>query len=160
MERRGTELTDKQRRWIRDRDDNRCNFPLRWDTDTGVYSRCGRRYLTELHVHHIVPYSWASRRLGWEPDQINRPTNLITLCKDCHFRKIHAVDMLEIFQVYRDDKKAFEKMFERRRKLTENGTPYWDIRWDEVMQRIANSRTEGYAELVAFPERRIRRLVT
>lgn len=158
MERRGNELTDKQRIWVRDRDDNRCNFPVRWDTDTGVYSRCGRRLFTELHVHHITPFSWAMRRLGWQAEDINHPTNLITLCKDCHFRKVHATDMLEIFQVYRDDKKAFEKMFERRRKLTENGTPYWDVRWDDVMKRIAESRTERFVAVREFPQKRLRRI--
>lgn len=158
MERRGVELTKKQRTWILDRDDNRCNFPKHFTTDS--YDRCGRRrLLTQVHVHHIVPYSWAARRLGWEPEQINNPYNLIALCKDHHFAYIHGTDMRDIFQQYRDNKQAYQMMFERRRLLTSEGVPYWDTQWDTLLKHIAEGRTNRFtAEHSEFPMRRFRRL--
>jgi HNH endonuclease len=156
--RRGVELTDKQKNWVRDRDDNRCNFPTHW-TDSS-YDRCGRRRLfTEVHVHHIVPYSWAARRLLWTPEEINNPYNLITLCKNHHFAYVHGTDMRDIFQKYRDNKDAYREMFARRRKLTDEGIPYWDTQWDDIFKRIAEGRTDRYvASTAEFPMRRIRRL--
>ena len=157
-QRRGVELTKKQRTWVLDRDDNRCNFPTHYTEQT--YDRCGRRRLfTQVHVHHIVPYSWASRRLGWEPEDINSPYNLISLCKDHHFGFVHGTDMRDIFQQYRDNNQAFQIMFERRRRLTDQGIPYWDTQWDDVFKQIAEGRTDrrilNHSE---FPMRRIRRL--
>lgn len=158
MERRGKELTEKQKTWVRDRDDNRCNFPVSHTESS--YSRCGRRRLfTEVHIHHIVPYSWAARRLGWEPESINSPTNLITLCKEHHFAYVHGTDMRDIFERYRDNKQAYQIMFERRRQLTDQGIPYWDTQWDELFRLIAEGRTERYlAGGFEFPIPRRRRL--
>lgn len=157
-QRRGVELTKKQRNWVIERDDNRCNFPLHWTDDS--YDRCGRRRLfNEVHVHHIVPYSWASRRLGWEAEEINNPYNLITLCKDHHFAYVHGTDMRDIFQQYRDNRQAYQIMFERRRRLTDQGIPYWDTQWDDVFKRIAEGRTDRHIINVSeFPMRRVRRL--
>jgi HNH endonuclease len=158
-QRRGVELTTKQRAWVRDRDDNRCNFPTSWTEHS--YDRCGRRHFVELHVHHITPYTWAARRLGWEPEQINSPYNLITLCKNHHFAFVHGTDMREIFQQYADDKEAFAKMFARRRLLTDQGMPYWDTQWDQIFNIIAEGRTDRYvAQVSEFPLRGRRRLAS
>lgn len=157
METHRVELTEKQKDWVRSRDDRRCNFPISYDLSRGTYDRCGARW-RQLHVHHIVPQLWAARRLGWVEQQINNPDNLITLCRDCHFRKIHGTDMNEVFAVYRDDKTAFAKMFERRRELVAQGIPYWETEWDEILLRIAHSRSERVAFFNPFPipRRRLR----
>jgi hypothetical protein len=158
-QRRGIELTEKQKTWVRDRDDNKCNFPVLW-TDT-TYDRCGRRRLQyEVHVHHIVPYSWAANRLEWSPEEINHPSNLITLCKDHHFDYVHGTDMRDIYRRYRENPDTFQQMFAERRRLTEEGTPYWDPTWDHVFIAIAVGRTERRLESADWPVRRIRRLPT
>lgn len=65
---------------IRERDGYRC-------------CRCGvheEDHPTELHVHHIVP------RLEFDdPNEANVASNLITLCRSCHFEVEHTGDMEE-----------------------------------------------------------------
>ena len=64
-------ITKDQRVWIRERD----NF---------VCQMCGRK-VKYGEVHHITPYSIATKVLEWSIPMANSPTNLILLCaRPCH----------------------------------------------------------------------------
>jgi hypothetical protein len=44
---------------------------------------CGRT--VDLNRHHIIPHSFS-------PELVNTPTNLVVLCRDCHFVLGHRCD--------------------------------------------------------------------
>lgn len=149
------ELTQKQKDWIKARDDHASMFPERWDEN----SYKPTRRLGILHVHHIIPQGWGIRRLGMTASEINHPYNLITLSEYEHIDIIHAQDVPNAKKAYRGDKDAFFKMFERRRSLVDRGIKYWLDTYDEIFLRIAKSRTDRYeAAGNVFPTKRTRRV--
>jgi DNA-binding CsgD family transcriptional regulator/predicted transcriptional regulator len=81
--------------------------PKRREKDEYKCAMCGSK--SNLHIHHIVPFSWIVAKIIQENDElkvdenedelyeiiVNDPRfismdNLITVCKDCHLFKLHG----------------------------------------------------------------------
>lgn len=148
------EITSNQRKFILERDEYHCHFPIRY-TD---YSYRPSRRTDKLQIHHIVAYRFAQEYLGWSVDQINSPYNLITLSEHYHIGVIHP-DIVVAKEKYRQgDKEAFNYCFSHRRKLCDEGKPYWFTLYDEVLTRIAKERTDKHIEAGNVYPQRMRRL--
>ena len=143
-------FTKKQRGWILDRDDHRCQF--RYKGKDGKWRRCTNT--KHLDVHHIIPRGWAAAHYSKE-FAVNGPHNGITLCREHH--RGYGVDgfATSIFILHPDvevarlanrdgDKQAFARMFEHRRKLVQRGVPYWNTRWDSGFIAIVHKETLRY----------------
>lgn len=79
----GAGWTNEKKKQVRDRDARECQ-----DCGLGEDEHL-ERYGTKHHVHHIQP----SRALD-DPEELNDPSNLITLCQDCHLNKWDRVPFL------------------------------------------------------------------
>lgn len=125
-------FTERQRRWIRERDDEMCQHP-----DDSIPHE-GR-----LEVHHIEPQGWAKTILEKPEEEVDIPENAITLCANHHVgdEGIHP-DVAEAKRNYRTNPRSFSDMFaERKRKMAER-QKYWNDEWDEKMGLIARIRTD------------------
>lgn len=129
-------FTSRQKKWFKERDEYRCQFPV--DFSDRTYKPCGRP--NNLEIHHVSPQRWSKDMLRWNSDQIDAPDNGITLCRQHHQDVIHGPDMPLARANYHRDKKSYKKAFRNRNELMNAGKKYWDDRWDQVFQRIVNSR--------------------
>lgn len=130
-------LLARQYRWVYQRATNSSE----WTTNTA----------DEYHIHHIVPVSWCIRRLGVDPEDYNRPTNLILLTKEEH-QVIHP-DMRVALEMYQFNQNSIDIVMRRRWKLIEEGKPYWVTSFDNMFDKIAVERTRGMVE--PWPRRRL-----
>jgi len=124
-----------------------------------IYERAGdqsewtRNPHEEYNVHHISPVGWCVRRLGETADLYNAPERLILLTVPEH-EVIHP-DMLLARAMYAHNRKSYRIMFERRRKLTTEGKPYWVATFDNVFERIAKENTEKLMRVKQWPVRKL-----
>lgn len=107
---------------------------------SGKLSEWTRESADRVEIHHIKPVGYAVRRLGESHEVYNHPTRLILLTRDEH-HQIHP-DVPVALAFYSFNRRSFEIMFERRRKLTEQGKPYWVTFYDDIFERIARENTE------------------
>jgi hypothetical protein len=136
----GLAFNRKQKEWIRERDDNHCQFPVLW-TNHG-YTPCGKEKY--LQVHHVTPQRWARSVLKWPKDKIDSPDNGITLCSDHHQNVVHNPDMPLAKANYHRDKKSYQKAFRRRDELIEEGKVYWNTAFDALFRRIVSARNKNF----------------
>lgn len=111
-----------QRKWIRERDFNRCQFPHK--------HRCEGR----LEVHHIKPQMWGREVEGCAQEELDVPENAITLCRHSHMAIVHMG-------------LSYEDVMQRFRK----GQKYWDDRYDGQFAAYAVEATEQYEVFEPFP---------
>lgn len=122
-------FTQKQRRFFLDAFNNRCGFHTKAN---GVWLRCVNT--TELEVHHIVPRGWCKLNMR-KSFAVNGIRQGIPLCR-YHHHQVHP-DMKPALKAYREgNKQAFEQMMERRKRLNEQGRPYWNTEWDLLFIRL------------------------
>lgn len=138
----GMAYTEKQKRWIRERDKNMCQFPVSHKEDS--YRPCGKT--KQLQIHHIIPQRWARDVLKMKPHEIDTAENGITLCENHHQGFVHGIDMPEAKSNYHIDKQSYEKAFAKRNGLVAIGIAYWNTKWDDLFKRIATRRTNNYLE--------------
>lgn len=153
-------FTKRQREYFLRRDESKCQMPILKETANGGerFGRCGST--KKPHIHHIIPRGWASAWIhsGW---QVNQATNGITLCERHHVGYGMKIEEALTWSIHPDMEIArkragaspatFGEMFLQREERTKKGLPYWNTQFDFLLQRIANQRTEEFAE--AFPER-------
>lgn len=140
-------FTERQKAWIRDRDNNHCQFPNEHD--------CNGEEKT-LHVHHILP----QRYLGLFKVDADFAENGISICENAHIGngthtpdKVIHPDMREAVQHYREgDKKAYDKAFQERQKKLQQREVYWNTQWDRQLTVLALKNTNNYQE--PFPEKK------
>lgn len=122
-----------QKEWIRERDGEKCQFPVK--TSERGYVPCGRK--TNLQVHHaIVPQRWGKDR-GYREEELDTPENGVTICEQHHQGVIHN-DMLAAKLAYGQNKNSFKETFDVRNILSKMGVPYWFYLKDWDFQKIIN----------------------
>lgn len=138
-------LSAKQRKWILERDDHQCQFPV-YDEERGWHA-CGSR--DRLQVHHINPQRWGKAE-GKTEEELDRPENLLTLCYYHHQIFIHP-DMETARKDYGrqktlgiDKPDSFRWTFKKRDEAIKRGEHYWNDDWDEAMKEIAKERTDNF----------------
>jgi len=129
-------FTQKQRRWILDRDNEQCQAPFR------------HRHGGRLEVHHILPQGYSSR-MGIE--DYDYPENGITLCQVAH-DTIHP-DVPKARGDYHQDVGSFGKLREQRSEKLDKKQIYWNDDHDRQLQVVAIRRTQGYRKLFKFPDK-------
>ena len=137
---------DRQRRWVRDRDDNQCQFPVVVSDES--YRPCGSR--NQLQVHHAIVPQRLALDLGLEPADWDVKNNGITLCKPHHVGVIHP-DMVAANLARPKNAEAFTDMFQNRQMLLQRGEPYWNTNYDEFLERIINARNARFEPEHPFP---------
>ena len=138
-------ITRRQRRWVINRDDGHCQQPT--ETGGGRLEPCTLDEDDGLEVHHVKPSRWA-KMLGLDQDnEVDRPENLITLCKE-HHHDVHP-DIPRALSDYGKQKKAgvekptsFFDTFKKRNEQVERGEKYWEDENDEAFSEIARNRTD------------------
>ena len=142
-------FTANQRQWFLERDGNRCMFHY-FDLKTLRWKRCDQT--TDLQVHHIIPRGWAKHHMP--PNfQLNGSMNGITLCK-CHHVGSDSVhpDTYQANVSYRKgNKKAYEVMMTNRKKMNQQGIPYWNTRWDWMFNRLVRKATLKFIRKNPYP---------
>lgn len=104
-----------------------------------------RQASPKFQIHHIRPVGWQVYQFNEHAEEYNSPYRLILLSEHEH-HKIHP-DVIDALRDYRNgDKKAFEKMFRKRRRLMEDGRKYWVHQWDDRFLRIAHQRTIDFMQ--------------
>jgi hypothetical protein len=129
-------FSDKQRRWIKDRDENKCQAPFN--------HRCGPKRI--LHIHHILPQGYG-KEMGIE--NCDFPENGITVCRNAHDR-VHP-DMVESRREYSQNRGSFGDLRKKRNEQLKHREIYWDDTWDRAMQTVAIRRTQKYVKNKPFP---------
>ena len=130
----GMAFTTKQRAFIRDRDNNVCQFPEKHDC-------CGHAgkplEMRKLHVHHIIPQRYALEVGIENPDFVE---NGITICKNSHNgpQGIHP----DIAGAH--TKSEFKQVFDRRAELLKDKKIYWNDKWDRLLHVIAVKNTQKF----------------
>lgn len=122
-------LTKTQKTAIRERDDNRCQFP---DHLNGHKHECGGN----LNVHHILPQGYCNE-LNINPDF---PENCLTLCENSH-KLIHP-DMEYARKHWVPKGDSYLKVQEKRKDSLEHKEVYWVTTWDRAMSATAVRRTQ------------------
>jgi len=128
-------FSQRQKEWIRARDDNECQFPVVVKSDS--YKPCGRT--DHLQVHHAIIPQRFGRENGYAPEELDVAENGITLCESHHNGVIHN-DMLVARLAYGKDKTSFAQAFERRGEKLEQGEVYWNTEYDSLFERIIKAR--------------------
>lgn len=149
-------LTQAERRSILERDEYTSQM-RHYSEKRGFYKGCAECPLKgkskpKLQVHHVNPNGNGGA---------NEPENLITVNECEHVGKrcdgtlvydsssfvIHE-DMRQGFEEYRKgDKKAIQRVMERRKPLKENGEVYWNTDHDAEMAQTAVERTQNAISL-------------
>ncbi|MCX7955963.1 MAG: hypothetical protein N2593_02580 [Patescibacteria group bacterium] len=118
----GMAFSSSQKKAIKERDKNICQFPDPHNCCGGLDRSIKER---NLHVHHIIPQRYA-KYLDIDPDFLE---NGITLCRNAHMI-IHP-DMKQI----RNKREFFNVINEREGKL-KKGEIYWNSTWDSLFHDI------------------------
>lgn len=140
------QLTEKQKKWVLDRDEHRCQF-YTYYSGRGLV-RCPNT--KDLAVHHIKPFRWLSFRFQVV---IETPYNLITLCHHPHhLGRIHP-DMADALRQYHVDKNSISKVLEVRNKMVAQNIPYWVTTFDDILKFIAKMATDSYIKKHPFPDK-------
>lgn len=87
---------------------------------------------------------------------MNGAYNGITLCEFHHVGNENAIhpDTFEALLAYRaGDKKAFEKMMEKRAELCKKGIPYWNSDHDLMFVRIVQKANVSYLRKNPYPDK-------
>jgi hypothetical protein len=136
---RYTGYTQKQKEWIKKRDDYECQF-----INLELYPPeiCGSKY--NLEVHHIIPVAYATLFYNMPEEEINAPENGITLCKNCHLTKIHPDFGVVARKQYRYTDESYDRISEQHFALAKAGVPYWQTDWDSILSMTARIRTFDY----------------
>lgn len=133
-------LTDRQKRMIRERDNNRCQFP--------EPHNCNDHEQTP-HVHHVTPFGVATRVMGKSATAADHPNNLLTVCEDIHVggrrnppeQTLHP-DVPKARRNYaRGNKQAFQEMYVQREQAMKEGRPYHRSDIDTEMKILAHVNT-------------------
>lgn len=109
----------------------------------------------KLNIHHIIPTRYAQEVLGWQPEQINDPRNLITLTQEEHIgRRSHEPgcvdptidfvvhpDIIGAFEHYGGDRQSFQSVFDQRDIMCQQGQIYWNTDHDVELTQTAELNT-------------------
>lgn len=144
-------FSGKQKEWIRDRDDNQCQFPV--VVKPASYVPCGRT--DHLQVHHAIVPQRFGKEHGFRQEDLDVADNGITLCESHHNGVIHN-DMLVARLAYAKDKTSFAHAFERRGEKIEQGEPYWNTEYDSLFERIIKARNDRVDEPFPLTPKQIR----
>lgn len=149
------ELTKQQKDWIRERDTENgepsCQFPLA-HLCHGI-----------MNLHHVIPMSWGLNFEGMTPQEVNGPSNIITLCEAIHIGDPNHVadpnivhpDMRHAKQDYRvGDKDSFSKMARHHRELMGFGLKYWFSLNDQRLQEVIHDRMYKMRHMRPYPGKR------
>jgi hypothetical protein len=130
----GMAYTAKQKTFIRDRDNNVCQFPDKHDCCGHVGKPLEAR---KLHVHHIIPQRYAQEVGIGDPDFVE---NGITICKNSHNgpQGIHP-DIAGV-----RTKSEFKRVFDHRAELLKEKKIYWNDKWDRLLHVIAVRNTQKF----------------
>lgn len=136
-------FTDQQKKWIRERDENKCNFP--------GHHRCNGKHGDNIHVHHIMPQRYC-HEFNIDPDF---PDNGISICENSHQHMIHP-DMDKALRDYGSDKNSFSKAFSERNEKIQHREIYWVDKWDRAMQATVYRNTQRFFKRGGrpFPEKK------
>lgn len=149
-------FTDRQRQAILERDEYQGQM-RHYNEDRGWFTGgyCDVPLSCQsLHVHHIVPQRILSAQ-GYTREEINDPTNLITLyscehtgqcphgkCVDPGSDYVVHPDVITAMHEYGALKgQAFENMAALRNQMIEEGIEYWNTDHDAEMSETAIERT-------------------
>ena len=121
-------FTSSQKKAIRERDGNRCQFP--------ADHPCNEK--AELQVHHIIPQRYAKEVGIEDPDFAE---NGITLCEISHQNKVHP-DMQEAQQTYHKNPNSFAQAFQKRDDKLKSREVYWNTTWDRLLHVLAVRNTQ------------------
>lgn len=143
----GMAFTAKQKTFIRERDNNVCQFPDKHDC-------CGHAgkplEARKLHVHHIIPQRYAQEVGIEDPDYVE---NGITLCKNSHNGPLGIHPDIAGVRT----KSEFKKVFDRRAELLKEKKIYWNDKWDRLLHVIAIKNTQRFeASGQIFPPKNTR----
>lgn len=128
--------TSDQRRWIHERDGDKCNFPAK--------HKCNGRH--SLHVHHIMPQRYC-RDIGMDPDFAE---NGILICENSHNGEIFPgqpgihPDMSKARHEYAKNKNSYHDAFDHRDQLLHKGQIYWNDQWDRLLNATAQRNTQRF----------------
>ncbi len=133
-------FTQNQRRWIRQRDDEKCQAPFNHKEDL----------INPKQVHHIKPQGYL-KRVAPEvsPDF---PENGITLCRNAH--EIIHPDVIGARHQYSQDQGSFGKLMEERKDKLDKRKIYWNDEFDRPMKVIALRNTRRFEKDFKFPEKK------
>ncbi|HAR38981.1 MAG TPA: hypothetical protein DCS09_10650 [Porphyromonadaceae bacterium] len=143
--------------WIRRRDTDvltglvRCQFIGRVASGKTVQCPMDEETaggISQLHAHHIIPQgAWEGwLRFGEETETPHQPWNGIMLCALYHHngpRGIHP-DYARAREIYKFNQNSFNEVAHEHHKLIEEGIPYWNTEYDNLLYDIARDRTEDY----------------
>ena len=129
-------FTQSQKDWIRERDNNKCNFP--------GHHRCNGRH--QLQVHHVMPQRYCSE-LGIDPDFAE---NGITICEHSHQTMIHP-DMQEAKSKYPENHDSYKEVFSARKEKLQQRQIYWNDKWDRAMQATVYRNQQRFTKSGAKP---------
>jgi hypothetical protein len=125
-------LNFNQRKIIRERDGNKCNFPVPNHNCNGD---------KRLEINHIHPQKYL-KSLGVDPDY---PENLLTICQNSHtgdpsnghhIEPIHP-DVRDARKNYGKDKKSIEKAIKEQEEKNAERVIWWNTEHDRQQQVIA-----------------------
>ena len=136
-------FTDKQRRWIRKRDNDACQLP----GFKGI--ACDPKH---LEVDHIIPQRYGRETLGMEEAELDQPLNALTLCRNHHrgHPKSKHPDAHQALYDYQRDHDSFKKMFKVRDDQLEQNQEYWNGDYDAAESALALRNTRVFTQ--AHPE--------
>lgn len=124
-------FTKKQRDAIVERDNGKCQAPVKHDCNETEHP---------LEVDHILPQRYLGL-FGVDPDQ---PTNALTKCRNAH--DIKHPDRIGARKQYHQAKakgeNSFLSLFKERKKKLDNRQIYWNDENDRADQVIAMKRTQ------------------
>ncbi len=126
-------LNFRQRKTIRERDGNKCNFPV-------PNHKCDGS--KQLEVNHIYPRKYL---LGMGVKNPDIPENLITICRNSHTgdpsngRSIDPVhpDIRDARKNYANDKKSIEKAIQDQKDKQAERVVWWNDKHDRAMMTVA-----------------------
>lgn len=143
----GMAYTASQKRHIKDRDNNVCQFPDKHNCCGNAAKPIEDR---KLQVHHIIPQRYAEEVGIENPDT---EENGITLCKTSHVgpNGIHP----DIATAH--SKSDFANVFQHRNELLKQHKIYWNDTWDRLLHVISLRNTQRFAKTGRiFPQKRIK----
>lgn len=151
-----TGFTRRQKEWFKRvyEVDGRtaCHFPI-YSEDRGWHI-CGCN--EKLECHHIEPQGYSKRVENKDPDFMY---NGIYLCREHHVAEGHQGDLNwrdePVMAVHPDtewarrnylkrNKRSYNIVYEGRRDRTDQGLPYWNVEWDEILKEIAIHKISQY----------------
>lgn len=132
-------LTFKQRRVIRERDNNKCQF----EKIVPGHKCNGEEH---LEVNHIFPRKYLLG-LGVDPDY---PENLLSICQRSHrgdpsnghhVEPIHP-DIRDAMKNYHKDNQSISRAIEKQREAQKKRTVWWNSQYDRQQQVISAKNTQ------------------